>query len=288
MIISRVTTVVIVASCAAAGATACGGTTSGSSTDSSRPSGPPISWEEFRASAYKEPWPGGHYVVDGDIPLSDEAELREYYDSWSDSGTALTVDQIFGTDNIWPLSGRFDLTYCIGSSTGSHKATVQVSLDAATRSWQDIAGIRFTYLPSEDANCTASNPNVLFDVQEVPDDGYYATSFFPDDARGSRRLLIRPSAYTTTSGGRDFEGIMRHELGHTLGFRHEHIWLTPPCTVEGSDNARLVTAYDVNSVMHYPQCRPSGTGGYRQTATDYEGAVSLYGLSAQLILALQQ
>jgi hypothetical protein len=277
----------VVASCVVVGVAACGGTTSSSSTDSSTPSGPPISWEQFRDSAYKEPWAGGHYLVDGDIPLSDEKELREYYDSWSDSKNALTVAQVFGTDDIWPFSGRFDLTYCIGSSTGTHKAAVQTALDAATRSWGDIVGIRFTYLPSEDANCTATNANVLFDVQEVPDDGFFASSFFPDDTRDARHLSIRPTAYTTTAGGRDFEGIMRHELGHTLGFRHEHIWLTPTCTGESTDNAREVTPYDVNSVMHYPQCRPSGTGGYRQTTMDYEGAISLYGLSAQLILALE-
>jgi hypothetical protein len=48
-------------------------------------------------------------------------------------------------------------------------------------------------------------------------------------------------------------------------------------TTETTANSRLVNSYDVNSVMHYPQCRPSGTGGYRQTALDFAGAVSLYG-----------
>src|SRR5262249_980188 len=125
--------------------------------------------------------------------------------------------------------------------------------------------------------------SVFFHVMPVPDDGLFARSFFPDDARAERSIGIRPTAFTTTAGGRDFEGILRHELGHTLGFRHEHIWLTPECTSETSDEARQVTDYDVDSVMHYPQCRPSGTGGYRQTDSDYRGAVELYGLSALLI-----
>mgnify|MGYP003379284695 CR=1 FL=1 len=38
-----------------------------------------------------------------------------------------------------------------------------------------------------------------------------------------------------------------------------------------------MTSYDVNSVMHYPQCRPSQTGGYRQSALDELGATMLYG-----------
>src|SRR4051812_24559158 len=64
----------------------------------SRP--PPVSWDQFRARVYREPWPGGVYIVDGDIPLSSEAELRAYYDAWS-GGDALTVAQVFDTDNIY-------------------------------------------------------------------------------------------------------------------------------------------------------------------------------------------
>lgn len=250
----------------------------------------PISWEEFRASAVREPGPNGRFIVDGDIPLEDEAELREYYDSWTPPG-ALTVSQVFGSgeDNIWPFPSSVHLSYCIGSSTGANKAVVVAQMAEATKSWSAMAGVRFEYVPSEDASCNSSNNNVTFDVQQVPDDGIFAVSFFPDESRASRTLAIRPTAYTTTSGGRDFQGILRHELGHSLGFRHEHIWLNPACTgeqqVSGGYDARIVNSYDVDSVMHYPQCRPSGTGGYRQSGFDNAGAVELYHLSAQRIVA---
>ena len=46
-----------------------------------------------------------------------------------------------------------------------------------------------------------------------------------------------------------------------LGFRHEHIRLTTLCTSEAFTQARAITEYDVDSVMHYPQCRPSNAGG---------------------------
>lgn len=245
-----------------------------------------ISWEQFASSAYRESGSRGLYFVDGDIPIRNQAELRAYYDSWSDPEGALTVDQTYGSDNIWSFPASVSLSYCITDDLGSKKADVETAMAAAAASWQDIVGVHFEYKAEESASCDANNTNVTFNVREVADDGLFAGSFFPDYTRSERQLDIRPAAYTTTSGGRDFEGILRHELGHTLGFRHEHIWLDPTCTGETTDDARLVTSYDVNSVMHYPQCRPSGTGGYRQTDSDYQGAAELYGLSAPLIDAI--
>jgi hypothetical protein len=68
----------------------------------------------------------------------------------------------------------------------------------------------------------------MFNVSLANTDQYFALSFFPHDVRSARQLQVDDSAFTTTAGGRDLEGIMRHELGHILGFRHEHIWLATP------------------------------------------------------------
>lgn len=50
---------------------------------------PSIAWEQFRSSVYQEPWEGGAFVVDGNIRLSGEDELREFYDNWVDQETGL-------------------------------------------------------------------------------------------------------------------------------------------------------------------------------------------------------
>lgn len=246
---------------------------------------PAITWEEFRTSVYKEPWPGGAYIVDGDIPLHGEEALLDYYLSYAQHGDALTVNQVYGSDDIWAHPERFRLTYCVSDDFGTQKDQVVSTLAAAAHSWEDFVGVRFTYLPGQDANCTAANSNVTFDVNSVSDATYNSRSFFPNYSRADSNLLIANTAFTTTTGGRDFEGILRHELGHALGFRHEHINLATLCTLETNADSRQLTSYDVDSVMHYPECRPSGTGGYRQTALDYQGAQSLYGTSPQLILA---
>lgn len=244
---------------------------------------PVISWEEFLASAEREPWEGGKFIVDGDIALPDEDALFAYYHSFVRSEDALTVSQVFGTDEIWGHPDAYKLTYCVSDSFGSQKAEVVETMARATASWEDVVGVDYEYVPSQDGNCTASNNNVLFDVRPATA-SYFARAFFPSEGRSTRNVLITNSAFTTTSGGRDFEGILRHELGHSLGFRHEHIWV-PGCSSETPEDARAVTSFDVNSVMHYPQCRPSGGGGYRQTALDYEGAMSLYGLAPRQIMA---
>jgi hypothetical protein len=246
----------------------------------------PVSWEQFLASAYKEPWPGGKYIVDGDIPLRDETDLREYYNSWTSEDSALTVRRTFNVDRIWAFPDRFKLTYCVSTAFAANYQTVIANMATATASWSARVGVRYEYLPAHDASCNQNNANVTFDVRPVSQDTANASAFFPDYARASRSLAIRPSAFTSTAGGRDFQGILRHELGHTLGFRHEHIWLNSPCHGESSADARLATAYDVNSVMHYPECRPSGTGGYRQTQVDYIGAVGLYGVSPALLVPI--
>ena len=243
---------------------------------------PPMTWESFRDTAARESSAPYRFIVDGDIVLSDEQKLWDYYQAWLvqeyesrvTGGSALTVRNVMGADVLWPSSQKFNLTYCISNSFGSNKNRVIAAMGTATHSWSTRVSVGFTYRPDQDSACTSTNTNTVFNVNPVSDT-FFAVSFFPDDVRANRQLLITSAAFTTTEGGRDFQGILRHETGHILGFRHEHIWIT--CTGETTADARHVTSYDVSSVMHYPQCRPGGSGGYRQTSSDFSGAISLYG-----------
>lgn len=247
---------------------------------------PPLDWETFRATAAREPFAPYRYIVDGDVRLASDEALREHYERWleqefaatSASGAALAVRRVLGADVIWPAARRTNLTYCVSNGFGANKATLVAAMARATASWTDRAAVRFVYVPAQDATCTATNDNVLFSVEPGSStSSSNANAFYPDDPRAERQLLVSPSAFTTTSGGRDLEGILRHETGHILGFRHEHIFIICSGYSETTTDARQVTAYDVNSVMHYPQCRPSRTGGYRQSALDELGATTLYG-----------
>lgn len=230
------------------------------------------SFAEFLASVHKEPWPGGVYIVDGDTPVHSIEDLRAFYDRQYGSG-ALIVQTSRGTDAAWLGTEKQQLTYCISNAFGSNKQRVVDAIAAATADWTAAADVKFTYLPAEDARCTSSNNAVLFDVQLVTGEPYLARAFFPGDPRMFRNVMIDSSSFYSSW---PLAGVLRHELGHTLGFRHEHTRPEAGHCFEDSD-WRALTPYDAGSVMHYPQCNGRGNGQFELTAMDIQGVRALYG-----------
>ena len=117
-------------------------------------------------------------------------------------------------------------------------------------------------MPAQDATCNAQNTNVVFDVNPVNANGQYlARSFFPNSPRAERNVLIDNTAFQPGgTGSVPLANILGHELGHTLGFRHEHIRPEANATQCVEDNQfRGLTTYDSASVMHYPQCNGTST-----------------------------
>jgi hypothetical protein len=82
----------------------------------------------------------------------------------------------------------------------------------------------------------------------------FARSFFPKDLFPKRYLEIAKAYYTA---GYDRVGVLRHELGHILGYRHEQIRPEAPlkCFFDPEDKSWEQiddSPYDPKSVMHYP------------------------------------
>jgi hypothetical protein len=165
----------------------------------------------------------------------------------------------------------------VSNNFGSRHANVVEQMTSATGEWEKVAAVDFIHDPAQDASCTAANASVVFDVRPVNNGGYLARAFFPNEPRAGRNVLIDESSFGLPPNEKlQLVGILRHELGHTLGFRHEHTRPESGACFEDA-NWRPLTSYDAFSVMHYPQCNGRGDWSLNLTDRDRNASACLYG-----------
>jgi hypothetical protein len=88
-------------------------------------------------------------------------------------------------------------------------------------------------------------------------------------------------------------GFLKHELGHILGFRHEHPWAPSqggcgefPTESSLDTTGRRLTAYDQTSVMHYPWCNGITATDLTISVLDGMGARTVYSMPAAWYLVV--
>ncbi len=245
-----------------------------------------LDFEAFKAKTYKEPFEGGGYIVDGDVFIPDEDQLRVFYlrgivaETTGPQLKLIIARKYNGFDDIWNRAQRKELTYCVSKTFGQNYAKVIEAMAQAAEAWERVADVDFKHLQDMDENCGKTTKDVVFDVRPVNVQGaYLARAFFPSYGRGDRNVLIDASAISLpieSPNGTTLSGILRHELGHTLGARHEHT--RPESGSCFEDQAWTpVTNYDAFSVMHYPQCNGRGDWTLRLTKLDKNGIACVYG-----------
>ncbi len=244
----------------------------------------PISFREFKDSLYCEPGTKA-CIVQGDIPVFGDEALRKVFERVKSIDGALTVMRTDSVDAIWDRTQRNDLTFCVSKDFGQDYDRIVNVMREAASDWQAHAKVSFRHVVDQDGSCDVQNNRVLFDVSPAdPFSWYFARAFFPDSPREERQVLINvdtilESDLHETQGGKlTMRGVLRHELGHTLGFRHEHIRPESPGSYYcyEDDDFRTVTEYDARSTMHYPQCEGEGDWSLALTKIDEQGARFFY------------
>lgn len=250
----------------------------------------PASFAEFKKCTYQEP-DTGIWIVDGDVPITSEKALETFYEAavkppdpnaltkppklGSKKGQ-LILNRFNNTDDVWPPARQCNIRYCVSkASSGVRYNEIVSAMAEASKAWGANAGVKLMHLLGEDDKCTRSNSKVDFDVQVVTGQPYLARAFFPNQSRKTRNVLIDTSSFSVDPP-LTLLGVLRHELGHTLGFRHEHTRAEAGACFEDK-SWKPLTPYDSESVMHYPQC--NGTAGWalKLTVLDINGSVAAYG-----------
>lgn len=159
------------------------------------------------------------------------------------------------------------------------------NLRAAADDWEEVCGVRFEHVDSFDDHDDIARPasefrDDLVFTARLQDQGgtLIAAAFFPTQPP-PRRKVIFDSSYFRPGLRFNRVGVLRHELGHVLGFRHEHIRSGAPAECPGdTEDVTLFPFgdYDPRSVMHY-FCGGVGNPRLTLSVSDKKGARQLYG-----------
>lgn len=249
-------------------------------TESSADQSAPLTFEEYREQARTRV--DGHdlFLVEGDMLFENEAALRAYFDDRnSPSAEKSIVNKVGGVADLRP--NPTNIRFCFAAGWGVNNGTytapalagVKSSILSAIAAWEAVANVTFTYRSDLDGaacNNSGANPGLDFVVDHWNNSGT-ATGAFPSTSWANQKLRVPTSGIG--------HQLALHELGHILGFRHEHTHsgASPRCFED--NNTIELTAFDTNSVMKYNNCTVSGVinGGNAPSALDATGAHKTYG-----------
>jgi len=243
------------------------------------------------------------YVIEGDIMVSEaEYKAAQYVEELAQAGGAqgfLLTQKNFR----WDVSVSQNLSWWLNSQSfvkkGRNVEDVQHRMVLACSDWEKTCNVKFRQVNTE---AEALFSVVYVEAEEEPGTISFAQAFFPNSrSREERLLMIFPGFFLQSPNPSEEEvlgsktGTLRHEIGHILGFRHEHIRRrdAPFGNEDFGRNPDIeeLTQYDSKSVMHYPyrdrEGNLVGTHEMNISELDAKGAVLKYGLPASEVVSIK-
>lgn len=250
------------------------------------------------------------YLVEGDIRYNEDELLRYYLrnDSIFKPSSDDNLNQIKLVIGLNPdrtfdiMPNPRELTYAIWKESFSSKIQyrqVKKNFKEAAQQWSGILDnkVQLNHLEHLDTikNKKKFKNKVSFYIRYSNHNNsspkFVASAFFPSTDKQDRNVEVTSKYFITNY---DKIGVFRHEIGHILGFRHEHNRDSSPiacqscrscnecnictkCTRCLEQKKRIVplTTYDSVSVMHY-YCGGYGNKKLTFSQKDIEGAQCIY------------
>ena len=124
-------------------------------------------FDEFKKNTYREPFENGVYIVNGDTPIADDEELRDFYEmellaAWKNSAfglelndalPALIADAPQGKVIAWDDVTKRNITYCVSTSFGGRYNIVVAAMAEAAKAWEDVSDVKFNHVAKLDQSC---------------------------------------------------------------------------------------------------------------------------------------
>jgi hypothetical protein len=227
-----------------------------------------------------------YYVVEGDILMTDSAYFAykmemKFNHILGEVDSTVVYQWLIGKPGPagkqiqWPKGDT--LRYAITGFSGEEYKQIRENFLNAAREWSQTCNIHFKHIDTLDHKLILTPPpGLTFLIAKVKvGGGFIASAFFPDARNFNRCVFVDPNYFQTDY---DKVGVFRHEIGHILGFLHEHIRAGAPavCPDEFVGKPIEYGNYDPMSVMHY-YCGGMGDIYLRLTEQDRRGALKVYG-----------
>ena len=234
-----------------------------------------------------------NFSRDGDVRITSE-DINQYWSLRSQidqnhHGRVNSLDNfsfVFGNNQEQTASLKYAIDFSSFQGNNDEYHQIQDEFYQAREDWENLCGVSFFYRPEMDERIeNGVVPEETFFIIERSQTnykGFFASAFYPFSHRQNRRIILYPKFFEFSCKRR--LGILRHEIGHILGFAHEQKRSYKDCEQDGSsaeDNDLMATdyiafgPYDSLSIMHY-NCDGEGPDNNEFSAQDSISALMFF------------